>query len=275
MSHQEIVETRGQYRAVIEIEEGPPGRPDGDFFGTVIWLDDQTGKHTEVFAHAFQQERAAEGFAESLSHAWQHYRDMELVERYMRMFHGVVGFDYLDRPDSKFVNIVTRADLEIWGWDPDDPSSWPKHDDGTTYHPQEGNLKETEAWADGDVWGVRVEKNVTWSTDDEDYDDHDSWELVPDTDVWGYFGEDNARDAVTWALDHFAPRPCRKCGRPLKLDDTQPAPYPWIHAEGAIAAEVESTTNLLADGPITEADFAATEVEVRAELDHEPDASVL
>jgi hypothetical protein len=73
----------------------------------------------------------------------------------------------------------------MWGWDPDDPSSWPKHDDGTTYEPHENNLNETRAWAEGDVWFRYVEKRVTWHTDDEDFEDRDEWEEVPDSALHG------------------------------------------------------------------------------------------
>lgn len=203
MTYTDIVETRGAYRAVITLDESPH-RPDGDFFGTVVWLDDR-GRHTEVLAHAYGQDAAAERFASALDYAWNHFRDMELVSRYLRICFDVMDVDYFDTDDAKFVNVVTRADLVMWGWDPDDRASWPQHDDGTPYRPTENNLDETRAWADGDVWGISVEKCVTWTTDDAELDDQNTWEELPDSAVWGHFGEKYAREAALDALEEYAP----------------------------------------------------------------------
>jgi hypothetical protein len=196
MSHSEIVETRGKYRAIIEIDE-IVSKPDGDFFGTVVYVFDRGG--CELMAHAYSH--PAEDFG--LGHLWEHYRDMGLVERYLRIWEGIVGFDYFETRDGKYVNVVTRKDLEIWGWDPDDPASWPKNDDGTTRRPEQNNLDEWRAYSEGDVWFVRVEKNVTWTTDDDEFQDHDDWTEIDDTVVHGYYGQEWAEQSARAVLDVY------------------------------------------------------------------------
>jgi hypothetical protein len=50
-------------------------------------------------------------------------------------------------------------------------------------------MSEYRAYCEGDVWGWVVEKNVTWSADD-DRDDMSTWEH--EDSCWGYYGSDGA-----------------------------------------------------------------------------------
>lgn len=198
MTHSEVVETRGQYRAVIHVDESPH-KPDGDFFGSVIYMDRHGGCELEAHAHSTPPEDFG------LGNLWEYYRDMALVERYLRIFWGIVGFDYFDTDHGKYVNVVTRKDLEIWGWDPDQPDTWPKHDDGTPYRPEENNLDEWRAYYEGDVWYYTIEKAVTWTTDDDEVEDDErtDWEEIDA--LHGYYGQEWAEQAAREALDGYAP----------------------------------------------------------------------
>ena len=192
MSDVEVVETRGQYRAVIGYDEYP-SKPDGDFFGSVIWID-RDGR-SDLMAHAYSH--PPEDFG--LGNLWEHYRDMSKVERYLRIYEGIVGFDYFDTQDGKYVNVVTPKDLEIWGYDSVEAYRQASgHED-----PSHGNLDEWRAYVDGEVFFVRVEKNVTWSADDEDFEDRDEWTEIDDTQVYGYYGEAWAKQAALEALDVY------------------------------------------------------------------------
>jgi hypothetical protein len=99
------------------------------------------------------------------------------------MFHDpeVVGLDWFSLQDSTLVNVVTRADLKVWGWDVDEPNTWPKT-------PTEGNLTEWKAWAEGDVWYFSVQRAIDWSTDAEGHEDDTmtTWETVEA--IGGFFG---------------------------------------------------------------------------------------
>lgn len=230
MSYSEVVETRGKFRVSIHIDEAP-SRPDGDFFGTVVHLD-RYGR-TEVMGHAYSM--PAEDYG--IGGLWDHYRDMDLMERYLRIYEGIVGFDYFDTQDGKYVNIVMPKDLEIWGWDVDKPETWPYED------PARSNLNEWRAYSEGDVWFWVVEKAVTWTTDDEDVEDDEKtqWEEIDA--LHGYYGQEWAEQAAREGLDDHAPRPCKVCGKAMKREETYVdghrtvGPWPWVHEDGDTSHE--------------------------------------
>lgn len=182
----DVIETRGRFRAVIH-DDTDPQPPEDDASGTVVRLD-RWG--AEVVGHAY----SVPADDHDILSAWQHYQDMTLVERYLRMWHGVVGFDYFDTRDAKYVNLVTLADLKVWGWDSvDEYRAATGHDD-----PSHGNLTEWQAYVDGDVYGFSIEKNVHWTTDDDDVSDMDTWEDMES--VWGFYGREYVQQAALEAL---------------------------------------------------------------------------
>lgn len=195
----DVLETRGRFRAVIHPDMDPQ-RPDGDFFGYVFCMWDRSipgghGRLTELLGKAYPT--PDEDF--SLDYLWERWRDMGMVERYLRIFCDVVGFDYFDTQDARVINIVTRKDLQIWGWQ-EDPASWPYPD------PTHNNLTEWRAFYEGDVWTYTIEKNVTWTTDDEDIEDgeRDGWEEVDS--CGGFYGGKYAEESALEALDTYAPK---------------------------------------------------------------------
>jgi hypothetical protein len=145
----EIIE-RGDYRAVIE-HDAFASKPEGCFFATVYQMTDPG---VSILG---QDECVTQDFRDEIVNAWTRYGDMRKVERYLRMFHGVIGFDYIDYPDSKMINVVTLADLQHWGYTGletyrvvtgnDDPSA--------------GNLDEWREWAEGNTYYVSIEKRET------------------------------------------------------------------------------------------------------------------
>lgn len=195
-TYTEVVETRDKYRATITVD-GCPEAPDGDFFGTVYY--GERGDFRRVGAPY----KSPDDFADTLDAAWSHYQDMRLIERYLRIWHGVRGFDYFDTQSGKYVNIVTDYDLKVWGWDLD-PAQWPVVDGVRSTDPAEHNLDEWQAYSDGDVYFVTVQKRVTWTTEDEDFEDREDWEDIDDSVVGGYYGEKWAREAAIEALGHYA-----------------------------------------------------------------------
>lgn len=68
----------------------------------------------------------------------------------------VVGFGYIERDYGKMINVVTYADLKHWGYD--DLDAWWERFPDTD--PSVNNLKEWEAWADGDVYYIVIEERV-------------------------------------------------------------------------------------------------------------------
>lgn len=195
MTYREIVETRGNFRAVIHIDE-MPSQPDGDFFGTVYYGD--RGRFTRQAAPY----KSPDDFSDTLDMAWERYQDMELVERYLRICHGVRGFDYFDTQEGKYVNVVTDYDLTMWGWDLD-PEGWPVVDGVRLTDPAANNLDEWKAYAEGDVWYRTVEKRVTWHTDDADFEDREEWEAIDDSALHGLYGQEWAEESAREGLAEY------------------------------------------------------------------------
>jgi len=227
----DVVETRGKFRAIIEVDQDPYP-PDGDFFGTVYAME--RGGHCERVGSPF---KSPDDFSDAIKAAWDHYRDMKLVERYLRIFEAVRGFDYFDTRDGKYINCVTDYDLRMWGWE-----------EGDTRDPAEHNLDEWRHYYEGDVYFVAVEKCMSWHTDDEDADpsDYEDWQAIGDTQVGGYYGEKWAREAAIEALDGYAPRPCKVCGKPMKREEVTidghraVGPWPWVHEDGNTSHTAEA-----------------------------------
>lgn len=211
----EVIETRGRFRVVVEPDTDPQ-RPDGDYFGTVLYVD---GRRCEVVGSGYGVDTA--DIARGVSASWERFRDMALVERYLRMWCEAAGFDYFDTRDGAYVNVVTPADLKLWGFDDVDAYRQATgHDD-----PSHGNLTEWQAYVDGDVYGVIIEKLVSWTTEDADVPDRDTWEEVQA--VWGYYGNEYAEESAREALDQYAPAAtCRHCERFIVLDEGR-----WIDPE--------------------------------------------
>lgn len=197
----EVIETRGRYRAVLHLDE-MPSKPDGDYFGYVFLLSRWGLEH---WGKAYST--PDEDFG--IKAAWEHFRDMELVERYLRMFWDVVGFAYFDTEDSKVINVVTVADLNIWGWDTEDRTKWPAKD------PAENNLDEWRAYVDGDVYFYTIEERNDWHRTTETVGNSlsDRYNVDEDMSTWdevdslhGYYGDQYAREAALEALDGYAPK---------------------------------------------------------------------
>lgn len=110
----------------------------------------------------------------------------------------VVGFAYIERQDSKMVNIVTLADLKHWGFGSvEDYRITAGHDD-----PSHGNLTEWEAWADDEVYYVALEEKVTEYVRITDLagnvireaEDGEAWEEFDS--CGGFYGIDAARESA-------------------------------------------------------------------------------
>lgn len=178
----------GTTRVVI-VTDTDAHAPDGDFFGSVYRLE---GSSVDTMG---QRYRATEDHADEIRDAWGHFGDLELVGRYLKMFHDIVGFDWIDLGGRTFINVVTPADLETWGYA--DLETY-RRDTGracATY----GNLVEWEAWAEGEVYGYMVQRVVTWTPDTDQLEPRDEWEDTDDA-CFGFYGYDYAEEMAREAL---------------------------------------------------------------------------
>jgi hypothetical protein len=186
--YEEIVEESGDYRAVIKLDHDAQKPED---YGAVAIIQVDSNGYGSIRGEAFNEH--AEPYVDAFNRLSDLYYgngyQYEVFERYMRIFHGTTKVDSYNLGTSReygYVGFDTAEWREKMGVGPD--------------FEREDILEEVRAWAEGDVWGVGLEKRVRWSTDDEDYEDMDQWEETPDGFVWGYYGhrwaEQEARDLL-------------------------------------------------------------------------------
>lgn len=178
MSYTENVVTGDKYRVNIVADEDGH-KPEGDCMAPTLQLD---GYNATIMY-------GDDSFADVFNHFAEHTMNpVDAFERYVRIFHGatsVESYNVGNRREYAYVTFDTAEWRERVG------------------APEESKdlLTEVRAWADGDVWGVVVEKRVTWSTDEE-LDDMDTWEEVEA--VWGYYGHEWAEQEAREQYEAFA-----------------------------------------------------------------------
>jgi hypothetical protein len=123
---------------------------------------------------------------------------IENFERYLRIFHGSVKFQEHN---------VGRTD--VYGFIAFDTTAW-REEVGAPLESvkQEDLLEEVKAWAEGDVYGYVVEKELSYEKKYFDSDGEDAgeesdteWVEVEDGSCWGFYGRDWAEQAAKEALE--------------------------------------------------------------------------
>jgi hypothetical protein len=196
----EVIETRGDYRAVIIREEGAH-EPDSDFQAAVLSFDGSRWS-THIVAHTDAGkdfESAARRFTEQFGMS----DGITILERYARIFHGTrdfrdFGYSY-SQDNVRYVVFDSAAMREAWEYDGDEGAK--------------GDAIEWQAYIDGDVYGVGVERARHWVSTTL-YEDGDpevitrgvSWEETEDGFVWGYYGREYAESEALSQLDSYAPK---------------------------------------------------------------------
>lgn len=185
MSYSEVVESKGQYRASIILDDDAQ-MPDWDGMyptlqvssdGVTPLLGDDAGDFAVILAT----------FNNSVS------KPLEAFERYLRIFHGTTQFA---------THNIGRS--REYGYVAFDTAKWREtHSVGAAQVKGENLLADVIAWAEGDVWGVRVEKLVKWATDDADVVPNEihAWEEIET--VWGYYGQTYAEQEAHDMLAHY------------------------------------------------------------------------
>jgi hypothetical protein len=187
-AYEEIVEESGDYRAVIKLDDSAE-KPESYGMTPVLQID--TGYYGGYKAEAFNPQ------AEDFVHAFNVLSDLEngngyayeVFERYLRIFHGAT------KVESHNIGVSRE-----YGYLAFDTAAWREEVGVGESFEAEDILYDVRAWAEGDVWGVGLEKKVTWSTEEEDYEDFDQWEETPDGFVWGYYGHEYAEEEARGML---------------------------------------------------------------------------
>jgi hypothetical protein len=116
--------------------------------------------------------------AEQILAAWLHLADWDRFCRYLRMWHGVTA-----------IAVASTADLDVFIFDTAD------YRDHVGVQPPSdlsGEQGEWQAWLDGDVYGVQVERHHSGTTtwDDNTTTATSQWREVDA--VWGLYGHEYA-----------------------------------------------------------------------------------
>jgi hypothetical protein len=203
--YSEVVTTSedGKFRVKI-VQDQDAQMP--DWYGMVPVMQIDTGYYGSVKATAFNEH------AQPYVDAFNRLSDLgngngysyEVFERYMRIFHGTVAVD------SYNVGVIRE-----YGYVAFDTAAWREEmgcsEEQMKEEERKGDLlHDIQAWAEGDVWGIVIEKLVSWSTEDEDFDDFNDWEEVRDESVWGYYGQEYAEESAKEMLESYLERFSKK-----------------------------------------------------------------
>lgn len=203
MTYTDVIETSddGRFRVIME-QDTDCTKP----------MDDNHGWVTSILTHNYDT-RSDYGWTDMRDPggrlaALRHFEDSwslpadagDAFIRWMRLYHGI---DVVETTIHNGYRDTSNALAWI------EPSEWVRvgFDDVTaprgSHPPDEETIKieigEHNNWADGDCWGYIVQKRVTWTTDDDDFDDRDQWEDTDDS-CWGFIGRDYAEEEAKAAL---------------------------------------------------------------------------
>jgi hypothetical protein len=186
--YEEIVETSGDYRAVIKLDDDVQKPED---YGMVAVIQTDSSGYGSLKGEAFNEH--AEQYVDAFNRLCDLYHGngyrYEVFERYMRIFHGATKVDSY--------NVGT---IREYGYVAFDTAAWREEMGVGEAFEAEDILHDIRAWAEGDAWGVGVEQRVEGTDEDEDM-----WEETDEGFVWGYLGHDyaeqEARDLLKAKLE--------------------------------------------------------------------------
>jgi len=179
----------GRYRVILE-QDVDAQAPEDDAQGYVFALDyGRMGNRSIECLAAPVGDPWADDMAAALLSATSRW-DLESDEtrRYLAIFWDVVSMaTYHRRAGGVFVMLVTSAMCDEWGI----PA-------GAPYRLETADLRDWEAWDEGDVYGYVIEERTTWHADGRE--GREEWEET-DESCWGFYGYSYAREE---ALEAFA-----------------------------------------------------------------------
>lgn len=185
----EVLETRGNFRVRLVADEYAD-EPYDDGASPLMRLDYRGGDWRADHVMTGTRPQDCDADIEAAAQRWG--TDFDLLEKYLRAYHGVTK---IERWHSGNYWYVTYDDA---AW-----RAWAGAPEGSA------DMSEYRAWCEGDVWGYVVEKQVTWTADDPGYEDRDEWEDAGES-CWGFYGSgrangkylgNTARDALGYAIE--------------------------------------------------------------------------
>lgn len=186
-----VLETRGDYRVLLR-QDPYPDEPYDDGQSPILRINRTRWAWDAAHVMVGGRPTDDDSRIEEAAARWAH--DLNLLEKYLRAYHGTTVFKQYGPNQATDYTYVTY-DTERWR-----EYVWPAE---LGYPVPDGagvNMDEYQAWLEGDVYFYQVQKRVTWHTDDDDYDDETRWEDVPDGTVGGFYGYEYAKQEALDAL---------------------------------------------------------------------------
>ena len=195
-----VVEERDGYRVRLELDDSPE-QPYDDGAVPILTVE----RYRQVEAFNPQAEEYVHAVTEILDR-----HDWDTLERFVKIFYGAVKMQrwYSSGMEGHYVAFDTAA--------------WREKVGAPETLKDEDYLSETRAWAEGDVYGYIVEKNLhytkTYAEDPSYNEEGDEWVEVQETgyvfnkahngydaikmgvSCWGFYGREYAEQAAREAL---------------------------------------------------------------------------
>ena len=125
-----------------------------------------------------------------LVNRYQGREAIEIFTRYATIYHGAVCLEeFTGRSGPNAVWYLTREQYSGPDGTPD-PLAYLK-----------AQAEEYAAWAEGDVWGYIIEREVTWTREDDPTQHTTTWET--EESCWGFIGYSHAEQAAREAWAHI------------------------------------------------------------------------
>ncbi|GAB3830111.1 hypothetical protein [Kribbella italica] len=182
---QGLIEETGDFRVRVVYDESQSEFP--DFVqSAVISMNDRYLSYNDT-----------RGLGALVRREWsERLRDFDVIDRWLKIFHGVRAVSQVDTRDATYLVLLTEDARWYYGT-PED----------RVQECADGDAETFMQWAEGDIYGYVVEERATWRREGGDEETMETWEEVDS--LWDLYGHDyastEAREALTsWAGDAAA-----------------------------------------------------------------------
>jgi hypothetical protein len=123
--------------------------PDWEGIGFVYRLDYDHARYDSLMIPGDAGDEPVDAY--DLRQAWDHFKDHELVARYLRIWHDAIDVDYstMIHRDANVYAVVTRSQARAWGRE-DMPEGLAAE-----------ALETYRRWAEGETFGIIVVNTIT------------------------------------------------------------------------------------------------------------------
>ena len=193
MSYDEILETRGDWRVLLVLDECAD-EPYDDGQSPLLRLDRTSYERSLAAEHVMATGRPLDDDGK-IEYAARHWDvtpasdDWRLFEKYLRAWYGTTQIETWHSGDYWYVTY--------------DTARWQEYaQGGPGREPAKIDMDEYRAWCEGENYGWVLEKRVHWHTSDPDFEDRDDWEHADS--CFGYYGRDYAEECALAELANAA-----------------------------------------------------------------------